>query len=381
MNYRLKTFSFVVLGAAALFAARSALPTTGSAGGAVVETGVAGTMLESRPLYDGSELSMPTRMAVAGDRLVVLDALGRTAVHLLDRHSGALLESFGGRGEGPGEFRGPRSIDVLPGGEGFWIHDVNLQRSTLYPVDPGRPVDFIGAGPAAAENRDHRWAEIVTFADGAGVIEPIRVGDRILAAGMFERGRLGHLDAEGRFVRASGPLPSVPEGVSAYALQFIHQGALRGTPARDRFALSSLSFSRIELYDRQGVRRALVQAPIELKPEIVGREVGGKRSAIVSPESPAGYTDVTVTGAAIYALYSGRDPAVYRDEAIYGRQVHVFAWSGEFVGALDLDYAAIAIAVSPDGSELYGLRHLPAPEIRRHTLPRRLDLNGAEDQI
>lgn len=369
MKHRARLLSLIVLCGAGLIAARSALPTTRSP----VAGPLPGMPLPGDVLYDGAAMSMPLQLAVAGDRLIVLDVLGRQTIHVLDRRTGALVESFGGRGDGPGEFRGARSIDVLPGGTAFWVHDVNLQRSTRYELDPDA---------SHARDYEHREAEVLTFSDGRGVLEPIHVDDnRILTNGMFTKGRLGHLDAEGHLVRVSGDLPEVPEGLPPRGLQFVHQGALRGTPARDRFALSSLSFSRIELFDRQGTRRAMVEAPIELEPELVTRGSGDDAQVFVSPRSAAAYTDLAVTDAAIYALFSGRDPEVYQDDAIYGRQVHVFTWGGKFVGALDLDYDAIAIAVSPDGRELYGVSHFPAPEIRRHVLPAHLRAEGGGHEM
>ena len=189
---------------------------------------------------------------------------------------------------------------------------------------------------------------------------------------MFENGRLGHLDPQGRLVRASGALPPAPNGVPPHQIQFIHQGVLRGTPARDRFALSSMFFTRVELFDRHGISRGFVEPPVDLDPEIHTSRRGDRRIAFVSPEAPAGYIDLAVTDAVILALYSGRDPAVYREDAAYADQVHIFAWTGDFVGALDLGYDAIAIAVSDDSKTLYTARHAPVVEIRRHELPDRM---------
>ncbi|MFQ5530450.1 MAG: hypothetical protein ACE5FP_08890, partial [Gemmatimonadota bacterium] len=89
----------------------------------------------------------------------------------------------------------------------------------------------------------------------------------------------------------------------------------------------------------------------------------------VSSDAPAGYIDLAVTDEAIFALFSGRDPQVFRATAGYADQVHVFRWNGDFVGALDLDHDAIAMAVSPDGEQLYTIRHDPIVEIRQHDLP------------
>lgn len=359
MHKKSNTFSLLLLAGAGLVATGSVLPTPRYA---APVPAVAGIPLASQSFYDGSAMGLPMRLAVAGDRVIVLDALGTQTVHILDAETGALIESFGGRGEGPGEFEGPRSIDVDPSGDAFWIHDVAQQRSTLFPIES-----------STAESGRHREIRILKYAEGVGVIEPIHLGDReILAGGMFENGRLGHLDPEGRLVRASGELPPAPKGVPPHQIQFIHQGVLRGTPSRDRFALSSMFFTRVELFDRHGISRGFVEAPVELNPELRTSRRGEHRTVFVSSEAPAGYIDLAVTDEAIFALFSGRDPGVYGEDAGYADQVHVFAWTGDFVGALDLGYDAVAIAVSTDGKTLYTARHAPVVEIRRHELPGRM---------
>lgn len=374
MSTRLRFVSLISLVLVALVVTQSAHSTTRPGSTAETVTAVEGIPVASSALYDGAALAMPTRLAVAGDRLIVLDPFGSNVVHVIDVQSGALIESFGSKGEGPGEFEGARSIDVQAGGDAFWVHDVNLQRSTLYALEaPPAPKGH----PAG-----HREQKTLSFVGVAGVTEPIRLSDdRIMAGGMFDKGRLGHLDGEGRLVRASGPFPEVSGDLPGHLVQFIHQGAFRGTPARDRFALSSLFFTRIELYDRHGTRQAVVEPPVTLDPEIITTRDEDGPAAYVDPLAPMGYTDIAVTDAGIFALYSGRDPSVYREEAAYGSQVHVFTWAGEYLGAIDLGYDAAAIAVSDDGTQLYGARHFPASEIRRHTLPERYSGKGEETRI
>ncbi len=347
-----QTFGLLLLAGAGLVATSGALPSDPPGSPVATVAPVAGTTLSSQPVYDGAVLGLPMRVAVAGDRLIVLDALAAQAVHILDSGSGALLESFGSRGDGPGEFQGPRSLDVLPGGDAFWVHDLNSQRSTLFSTQP----------PASTDLR-RRETRTLTYEQGIGVFEPIHLGDReILATGMFDK-RLGHLDLQGRLIRAAGALPPAPDGMAPQQIQFLHQGALQGTPARDRFAFASRMFTRVELFDRHGVSQGFVEPPVELNPEV------SRKTGFVTSDSPSGYIDLAVTDEAIYALFSGRDPHVWREDAAYADQVHVFRWSGDFVGALDLDHDAIAIAVSPDGRDLYTIRHNPVVEVRRHELP------------
>lgn len=67
------------------------------------------------------------RIAVAGDRIIVLDRKGDPYFHFLDSRTGALLASRGRRGEGPGEFGRVGSFGVIDG-DSLGIFDEGLQR-------------------------------------------------------------------------------------------------------------------------------------------------------------------------------------------------------------------------------------------------------------
>lgn len=313
--------------------------------------------LQPRELGTGSVLGLPARISIANDRLIVLDAASAAVLHVFDRGTGGHLESLGPRGRGPGEFEGARAIDVLPGGESFWVHDANLQRSTRFRLESRR-------------NDARREEAILTFGDGLGVLEPLRTksGD-IVATGLFEEGRLGHFDAEAAFVGASGPLPDTDRDLPASAVQFLHQGRLAVSPSRDAYAASSIFFSRIELFDSAGAPIGLADAPVVLDPEILTRRRDGGPVSFVDPSSPLGYIDLAVTDRAVYGLFSGREPAEYDGDAGYGREVHVFSWAGEFLGAYDVGHDAVALAVTDDDGEMYVIAHDPMPRILAASLP------------
>jgi hypothetical protein len=127
-------------------------------------------------------------------------------------------------------------------------------------------------------------------------------------------------------------------------------------------------FTRVELFDRHGVSRGLVTPPVDLNPEIRTKRQGEHRIFFVSSEAPAGYIDLAVTDEAIFALYSGRDPGAFGEQAAYANQIHVFSWTGDFIRALNLDHDAQSIAVSTNNDTLYTIQHDPVVEIRQHKL-------------
>ncbi len=71
--------------------------------------------IERQELNGSERLGMPTKIAAVGDHVVVIDAASDAALHVINRMDGEWIRSFGGRGEGPGEFTGAWSLDPVAG--------------------------------------------------------------------------------------------------------------------------------------------------------------------------------------------------------------------------------------------------------------------------
>jgi hypothetical protein len=84
----------------------------------------------------------------------------------------------------------------------------------------------------------------------------------------------------------------------------------------------------------------------------------------------AGYVDLASTDRHVYALFSGNVMGEAGQQTFFGRQVHVFDWSGRMVARLELDEPALTMALAPDESRLYAVRHEPQPSVVRYDLPR-----------
>src|SRR5690606_4679552 len=78
-------------------------------------------------------LLKPTSIAIAADRLIVIDAAERQVV-ALDPHTGRVSWRFGRNGSGPGEFKRPVRARGLPTGE-VAILDPGNQRITVLGAD------------------------------------------------------------------------------------------------------------------------------------------------------------------------------------------------------------------------------------------------------
>lgn len=74
----------------------------------------------------------PVDVAIVGDRLYITDLMHHR-VHVLDKSTGATLNSFGGRGSNPGEFNNPTNLSVAADDTLYIVDTINfrVQQFTL----------------------------------------------------------------------------------------------------------------------------------------------------------------------------------------------------------------------------------------------------------
>ena len=81
-----------------------------------------------------------------------------------------------------------------------------------------------------------------------------------------------------------------------------------------------------------------------------------------------GYLSASIADGRIYALYVGEKENP--DEmATYGKELHVFDYSGKLLGKYNLQTPVFAICAAPAQSKLYALSHIPEPNIYIYPLP------------
>jgi hypothetical protein len=302
--------------------------------------------LRGEVLHQSESLALPMLVEVAGDRLIVTDDYADHHVRVLRRSDGAVERSFGPTGRGPREFETIFSVDVVdPSGE-LLIHDPTLQRVTR--VDLAR--DFDGG----------RWVSDRTFRLNANavLIATMWTPDGLIGLGATPSGRLAHLSPEGRLLRLTGELPVDPKEAGGRVWSRAMQARLKPHPDRTRWAVVSRYADRLEIYDAGGQLMALGDRPYDFGPQDLREE---------DPMAVRfGYIDVATTDARIYALFSGRVRG--EGKANLGDRIHVFDWDGRLVDVWEVDDRLISVAVTPDGDELYGVRHEPLPAVVHYTL-------------
>jgi hypothetical protein len=320
------------------------VPRSGTAATMCAPPGLKGGVatLPATVVSDASDLAMPMRLLVHGPWGLVLDAASDSVLHLFRLNDGALRQSLGRRGRGPGEFSSAWSLSYdHPSGEA-WVYDVSLARVT--------GIVFPDGSTGAA--RAHQSIQLAApgLATGAAWLD----STRLLMPGFFGDTRLAVYDRSGLRIggigrRFSDRPPPYPQ-VSQARLALHPDGRL--AVLADRFRAA------IELIDLERSTTIVAQGPVPLP----------HRSATPGLDDVA-YVDVAVSSRSIFALFSGRSYATFGRRTSFGDCVHVFGWDGTFEQAFRLDGAVIAIALSDDGSALYALRHEPRPALVRFELP------------
>lgn len=302
-------------------------------------------------------LSRPSRAAVVGGALVIIDAAADSAILAIDRDTGHVLFARGRRGKGPGEFSGPWSIDADVSDEkAFWIYDLELRRLTRMDL--------------ASERTSHPNRHTIALAPPGALTAPHWLADHsLISPGFFTHDRLVVMDSTGRAIRFFGETPPGTESAPVPVRQHAYQSSAALDPARRRVALVTRHADRLDVYSTAGAHLAANERPFSFEPVYtVGQ---GARGPILATDESLrfGYIDVAASRDFIFALYSGRTREGFPGRANFGEYVHVYDWGGHLQSVLHVEGDLIGIACDPVAPILYGIREDPEPAILRYTLP------------
>jgi hypothetical protein len=96
-----------------------------------------------------------------------------------------------------------------------------------------------------------------------------------------------------------------------------------------------------------------------------GPETG---QGVLTRDMPYAYAAVAASNQWFFGLYSGRTINTHDEYLQHGRDVHVFDWSGKFLGCIPLAADARNISVEPEGLMLYALEWDPVPTVSIYPL-------------
>lgn len=290
-----------------------------------------------------------------GDYLIAGDAAVPSA-HVL-RNDGTYLREVGDEGEGPGEYVGGWSFDVVSHDPPvFWLYDLSLLRMTR--VDLSDQIASSDEKPI-----------IIDFQIGFSPTSPTLVNDSLVVTPGFllEPGRLAHLDASsGSLLRVVGPPFSNPDDVPVGVLQHAYQSAMTVHPDGRRAALAYRYTDRVEIIHLDGTLTHAMNGPVQQPPVFEVGRMQGQPVMATNETTLSAYTAVTSTADRIYALYVGRTRGEPGSDL--ANRIHVFDWDGNLLDVYRLDRWTGGVAIDPTGNTLYTTSTYPEPAVLRYSL-------------
>lgn len=311
--------------------------------------------LHESVLFEGERPQLPWRMALAAERIVVLDPYEIPKVYVVDARSGSLECAFGGSGGGPGEFRFPEAVAAREDGSEVWIGDPGQSRITRVAMD----------GICSAHDRVLETIPVATpLFRGLVLLDP----GRFLTSDISGLGRLLIFDRSGTAMTRLGPPVAMQEVPPTVAGQ-VRQAVIALNRSTGLVALGGVRTGELEYYRLDGHKRATAAAPRRFQPRFRVGEQRGEPTMVPDPDDRYAYLDLAADDRYLVALFSGRsrreDPLL----AAAGRDLHVFDWEGCLIAAYRLDQPISALAIDWRSRVLYGSRWGRDPALVRVVLP------------
>jgi hypothetical protein len=308
------------------------------------------------PLYFGGPDEFGSIVALQDVRgfLFISDALISPHLAVMDLRTGNVEHRFGRNGEGPGEFRGPRTIRRGEGDDiSVWIHDFPNRRFSRAVLEAGAI----------------RIADEVPLIVSTSAEQPVRLPDGFVAAGLYgDEAVLMFFDAQGRPTAKAGTPPFALRDVGhSNGIRLVNRAAMVPHPDGDRFAVTFYSANRMDIYDRHGdlVRSTRGPRPVDARFHVSNDRFFWDEG------NQLAYTSVTASRDYVFALFC--ECALGSENVPTRRLVHAWTWEGDFVGEYHLRAQGVrTIAASEDGTSLFGSVEEPFPQIALWELPAEL---------
>ena|GEM_PF-4253067 len=292
-------------------------------------------------------------LRVVGDRLFVSDRISNPLITVVNWRTGEIVDRFGRRGEGPGEFLDPSWVTYSREADGFWVFDYASRRfSHFVPTTEG------GEGTYRLDRELRLLGPLTPF-------HPVWTPGGVLTNGFFPDYTLLELDPGGnpvRWITARVPVSRSQVGHPQGRAR-LNRTRLATDPGLTHVALVYQSTSRIDFFDMGGRHLRTIRGPRDVRIRYrVDEEASRFRW---EPENRWAYVDVDATASHVYGLWCG---ATCPDHTDLPTRVHVFTWEGGFIREFALDRPVKTIAVSSEDDLLFGYSEEPFPTIHAWVL-------------
>jgi hypothetical protein len=304
----------------------------------------------------------PWKVFVTSDTtLLVLDDYP-PFVHLVQRSDGALLESFGKPGQGPGEFTSADAF--LPDyhlRHKIWIHDHIRRRLHRFDLrNPGAGADSVVRLDLVAPLESPVWLSDSTV---AGLARHDSAGVAVL-----------NIVSGARETRGSGLR------LSTVDIETLRQpgrrrlaGDFRGChePTRSTFVRMHRHGAIVDFIKASDGTATRAKSPFNYEPLLIRDiDIGWELNYDTGvADQRVSYQSCSTTEDFVLALFSGRRAGSHSTADKYlCSYIHVFAWSGALLGVLELNEPLHGLSIDAVTLELFGVRRHPVPAVFRYEL-------------
>lgn len=288
----------------------------------------------------------------ADSKLIILDNHGEEFFHFIDCEKNKYLGNFGKRGQGPGDFLQPFSMQ-------------NYSDSIIAITDAWKH-ELIGINLKSLDNDSVEYTDILSK-DSLFHLSLIPTKyDTFVSIGFYEKAQFYLLNKRGEITGEYFEYPykddlekRVPNRVRGMA----YQGVTHSNPSKDKLVYAVTLAPIINFYEIRGNSVELIENITTAYPNYKPEDGNGSFSAAMSRDNKLGYLDVSATDKYVYALYSGRSQGSEGYAAFESNEIFVFDWQGNPVKKYKLDVPVTKICVDTADRVIYAISKRPDPEL------------------
>ncbi|MGC9513864.1 MAG: BF3164 family lipoprotein [Fidelibacterota bacterium] len=253
-------------------------------------------------------------------------------IWIYDINNDTIINKFGMKGKGPGEFLGIIFINIDSNILG--IYDVTLCRITYYTIDK----------LLSGFSKPDSMKKVSTDFGIPYFIQKID-SNRYVASGRFHPYRYAILDRNLNIISTHLPVPQklLDLANNKYTYSFYHSGIIYNDNLK-RLAVGMKTYDMLQILNTDIEVIKSVHGPDHNFPDWTGKQ----------KLSPEGYMPLTGSTHKIYGVYSGETPSTINDWIkSFGKNIHIFDWEGRPLKRIRTDYRIGDIVLSESRKRLY----------------------------
>jgi len=282
--------------------------------------------------------------------LIIIDYKADEIIKIQNLQSEKLVKSFGRRGQGPSEFIGASDIIPSPNEKNtFWIYDISARNLKKFNLD--------------AVFGDNFYPENIINIKGVnGTPRHLRITpyNEIFGVGLFLESRIEIYNMNGDFIRSIGKVPVALDN-KRFASQHSHgfTGKFVFKNESNEVFIATRHGSLIEKYNAENAElTSTFIGPDPFFPAYKIVSTGEFYTMTYTKKTRFGYLDILYNKNLdrLFLLYSGEyQYNKYKTDAHLGNTLYVIDAKGAIVIEIELDKKILQIAISDDGSTLFGI--------------------------